>query len=144
VDERHSVELQAEVHARPEDVWPLLSTAEGLGRWLDGAEFPAAVGGPIRLRMRDAVAVGSLLALDPPQHVSLTFDWDGEPIGRPTVLALDAIDHGESTHLTLRHVGLPGGRQRQLHEALWRHWFERLVRLAGQSGAGYREAALRS
>jgi len=148
VDERHSVELQAEVRAIRADVWPLLSTVGGLTRWLDGAEFRADVGGPIRLRMRDALAVGTLLAFDPPQHVSFTFDWDAEPIGQPTVVALDAIDHGDSTHLTLRHVGLPGGRQRNLHEALWRYWFERLVRAAGQPGgqpgAGYRETAERS
>jgi uncharacterized protein YndB with AHSA1/START domain len=144
VDERHSVELQVEVRALRADVWPLLSTADGLSRWLDGADFPAGVGGPIQLRMRDARALGTLLAFDPPQHVSFSFDWDGDPIGQPTVVALDAIDHGNSTHLTIRHVGLPGGRQRELHAELWRYWFQRLVRVAGQPGAGYREAAARS
>ncbi|MGO9178502.1 MAG: hypothetical protein ACLQHS_04380 [Candidatus Limnocylindrales bacterium] len=47
MDERHSVELQAEVRALRADVWPLLSTADSLSRWLDGADFPAGVGGPI-------------------------------------------------------------------------------------------------
>ncbi len=143
MDERRSVELQAEVHASRDVVWPLLSTAVGLGRWLDAAEFPSDVGGAIRLRMRDAVAVGSLLAIDPPQHVSFTFDWEGDPIGRPTVVALDAIDHGEATHLTLRHVGLPAGGQLELHAALWRHWFGRLV-VAAQRDSAYGAAALRS
>jgi len=143
MDERHSVELQAEVHAPRDMVWPLLSTADGLARWLDAAGFPSEVGGAVRLRMREAVAVGSLLAIDPPQHVSFTFDWEGDPIGRPTVVALDAIDHGDATHLTLRHVGLPAGRQLELHAALWRHWFERLI-VAAQPGSPYGATALRS
>ncbi|MGO9178503.1 MAG: SRPBCC domain-containing protein [Candidatus Limnocylindrales bacterium] len=94
--------------------------------------------------MRDARVLGTLLAFNPPQHVSFSFDWDGDPIGQPTVVALDTIDHGNSTHLTIRHVGLPGGRQRELHVELWRYRFQRLVRVAGQPGAGYREAAARS
>ncbi len=130
MDQRHSVELQEEVRAPRAAVWPLLSSAEGLARWLDGAEFEPRVGAPIRLRLHDATAVGTVLAVDPPQHLSFTFDWEDDPLGRATVVALDAIDHGAATHLTLRHVGLPGGRQRELHEVLWRHWFARLVRAA--------------
>jgi uncharacterized protein YndB with AHSA1/START domain len=130
MDAHHSVELQAEVHAARDVVWPLLSTPEGLRRWLDGAEFEARVGAPVRLRFANATATGTVLAVDPPQHVSFSFDWADEPLGRPTVVALDAIDHGEGTHLTLRHVGLPGGRQRERHAALWQHWFSRLAREA--------------
>ncbi len=135
VDERHAVELQVEVQVPRERVWPLLSTSAGMARWLDGAELTADVGAPIRLLLRDATALGTVLAVDPPQHVSFTFDWEGAPIGRPTVVALDAIDHGRATHLTLRHVGLPAGRQRELHEALWRYWFARLVRQATTEAA---------
>lgn len=142
MDHRHSVELQQEVRAPRSAVWPLIATSDGLARWLDGADFEPRAGVPVRLRMRDATAAGVVLAVDPPQHVSFTFDWEGDPIGSPTVLAFDAIDHGDATHLTLRHVGLPGGRQRELHEALWRHWFGRLVRAA--SAAGERAASARA
>jgi uncharacterized protein YndB with AHSA1/START domain len=135
VDRRHSVELQQEVHAHRSDVWPLIATAEGLASWTDGATMEPSVGAPVRLQLRDATAVGAVLAVDPPQHLSFTFDWEGDPIGSQTVVALDAIDHGDGTHLTLRHVGLPGGRQRDLHEALWRYWFGRLVRAASSAGA---------
>ncbi len=132
MDHRYAVEMQGEVHAPREAVWPLLSSAEGLARWLDGAEFQATVGAAVRLRMADATAVGTVLAVDPPQHVSFTLDWEGDPLGRPSVVALDAIDHGGLTHVTLRHVGLPGGRRHELHEALWRHWFPRLLRAAAE------------
>ena len=134
MDQHHSVELQGEVRAHRDAIWPLLSTRDGLARWLDGAEFEARVGAPIRLRLADATAVGAVLAVDPPQHVSFTFDWEDAPLGQPTVVALDAIDHGEATHVTLRHVGLPGGRQQELHEALWLHWFSRLLRVSAETG----------
>jgi hypothetical protein len=62
-----------------------------------------------------------------------SFDWEDEPLGAHTVVAIDAIDHGDRTHVTLRHVGLPDRAQRDLHEALWRHWFGRLRRAAGDA-----------
>ncbi len=141
MDERHSVQLQAEVHAPRDVVWPLLSTPDGLGRWLEPAEIPAAVGGRVRIEFVPAAATGTLLAVDSPQHVSFTFDWDGAPIGQPTVVAFDAIDHGAATHLTLRHVGLPGGAVRDRHDALWRERFGRLVRVAEEAARERRVAS---
>ena len=119
------VELQTEVDAPRVDVYPLLATAEGLGRWLDEAELEPRVGAGVRLRMLDAVAVGEVLAVDEPQHISFTFDWVDEPLRVATVVAFDAIDHGARTHVTLRHVGLPTARQVELHEQMWRHWLAR-------------------
>lgn len=119
------VELQAEVAAPRDEVFRLLATGEGLATWLDEAELEAAVGTACRFRLRDAVAVGTVVALDPPQHVSFTWDWEDEPLGATTVVALDAIDHGARTHVTLRHVGFRSREQLELHEALWRHWFAR-------------------
>lgn len=123
------VELQAELDIRREQLFPLLASAEGLARWLDAAELEAKVGGEVRVRMHDAEAVGKVLSLQPPQHISFTWDWTDEPLGALSVVAFDAIDHGARTHLTIRHVGLPE-RQVELHEGLWRHWLERLVEAA--------------
>jgi uncharacterized protein YndB with AHSA1/START domain len=127
------VELQAEVDARREHVYPLLATAEGLARWLDAVELEEKVGGRIRVRMHDSEASGKVLSLQPPQHISFTWDWVDEPLGVLSVVAFDAIDHGARTHLTIRHVGLPA-RQIELHEGLWRHWLERLVAAAHAAG----------
>ena len=126
MDPRRSVELQAELRLPRAAVYPLFATQDGLARWCDEATFAPDVGAPVRLRLGDAVAVGTVLAVDPPQHVSFSLDWEGEPLGAPSVVALDAIDHGERTHLTLRHVGLPAGRRRQDADEIWRRWFERL------------------
>jgi uncharacterized protein YndB with AHSA1/START domain len=121
------VELQAEVDVPRAGVFELLATAQGLARWFDAADLQPHVGGAITLRLRDAVAAGKVLALDPPQHISFTWDWPAAPLGRPTVVAFDAIDHGPAlTHVTVRHVGLPPGEQLELHREMWRYWLKRL------------------
>jgi len=126
------VELQRELDAARVDVFRLVATADGLRSWLDDAELEPRVGGVIRLQLRDGHAAGKVLSLAEPQHISFTFDWLDEPLGAATVVAFDAIDHGARTHFTLRHVGLPGRRQVELHEAMWRHWLERLVAVASR------------
>ena len=124
------VELQAEIDASREVVFKLVATADGLRRWLDEADFEPRVGGAVRLRLRDAMVAGRVLALAPPQHVSFSWDYPDEPLGAPSVVAFDAIEHGHRTHLTVRHVGFANVRSRDLHDALWRFWFPRLVRAA--------------
>lgn len=121
------VELQAEVDGRREELFELVASAEGLGRWLDDANVIAKVDGAIRLKLLSAWAVGHVLAIDPPQHISWTWDWEAKPLGTTTVVAFDLIDHGKRTHLTLRHVGFRSRDQLELHDALWRYWFGRLV-----------------
>ena len=64
------VELQAEVDGRRVDLFALVSTADGLRRWLDDADFEATVGSPCRFVLGDAVAVGKVLAVSAPQHDS--------------------------------------------------------------------------
>lgn len=124
------VELQRELDAGRADVFRLVATTAGLRSWLDDGELDPRVGGLLRLRLRDATAAGKVLSLAAPQHISFTFDWTDEPLGQLSVVAFDAIDHGARTHFTLRHVGLPDRRQVELHEAMWRHWLDRLVAVA--------------
>ena len=121
------VELQLEVDAPRAAVFELMASADGLRQWMDDAELEPRVAAPVRLRLRDATAVGQVLAVDPPQHISFSWDWSDEPLGRASVVAFDAIDHGARTHVTLRHVGLPSRRQVELHAALWRHWLARFA-----------------
>jgi uncharacterized protein YndB with AHSA1/START domain len=119
------VELQTEVRAPREKVFALLATADGLRRWVDAAELDARVGGEVRIRLRDAQAVGQVLAYDPPQHISFTWDWPAAPLSTTSVVAFDAIDHGVRTHVTIRHVGLPTPEQVALHTEMWRYWLHR-------------------
>jgi uncharacterized protein YndB with AHSA1/START domain len=129
------VELQAEVPGRRADLFALVATPEGLSRWLDEAEMAPLVGAAVRLRLRDATAVGKVVALSPPQHLSLSWEWLGARSGAG-VVAFDLIDHGTRTHLTLRHVGLRTAAEAELHAEVWRHWFARLVAAATELGQG--------
>ena len=126
MDDRR-VELQAEIDGHRADLFPLVASSAGLRRWLDDAELEPRPGARVRLQLRDAVAIGTVLAVDAPQHLSIAWDWDGEPLGCPSVVAFDLIDHGSRTHLTLRHIGFPGRVSTELHAALWRYWFPRLI-----------------
>jgi uncharacterized protein YndB with AHSA1/START domain len=125
------VELQLEVDAPRETVFELFASAEGMGSWLDAAELEPRVGGAVRVRMRDATATGSVLALDAPQHISFTWEWAGQRWPAPSVVAFDAIDHGARTHVTLRHVGLPSAAEVELHAELWRYWLARFEAAVG-------------
>ena len=124
------VELQVEIDAPREVVFALVATSEGLARWLDAGSIEPRPGGAVRLRLLDAEVAGKVVALDPPQHLSFSWDYPSEPLAAPSVVAFDAISHGHRTHLTLRHVGLAGRRSREDHEALWRYWFPRLIEAA--------------
>jgi len=124
------VELQVEVDAPRAAVYPLFATAEGLATWLDSAELEARVGGAVRLRLLDAEATGEVLAINEPQHISFTWQWLGQPLRVPSVVAFDAIDHGDRTHVTLRHVGLSTRAEVELHEEVWRHWLARFAAAA--------------
>lgn len=119
------VELQLEVDAPRNAVYELFATEAGLRRWLDAAELEPRVGGALNVRLRDASATGKVLALDPPQHASFTWEWAGGADAPLTVVAFDAIDHGARTHVTLRHVGLRTRAESDLHNELWRYWLER-------------------
>ncbi|CAN5820904.1 hypothetical protein BH23CHL8_BH23CHL8_17330 [soil metagenome] len=129
---RSRVELQAEVDGRREALFELVSTSTGLRRWLDDADVQPARGSACRFRLAGGVAVGRVLAVAAPQHVSYSWDWEAEPLAEPSVVAFDLIDHGRRTHFTLRHVGFHDEAQLQLHEALWRHWFGRLLEAAAR------------
>jgi len=127
------VEQQAELPIARERFFDLVATAGGLGRWVDEAELAgdrAAVGARVRLRLRDAVIEGKVVAVDAPQHVSFSWDYPDAPLAAPTVVAFDAIDHGDRSHVTIRHVGFRSRRQVDLHDALWRYWFGRLGAVA--------------
>lgn len=128
------VELQTEVDAARELVFPLLASADGLAKWLDEASIEPRFGGPVRLRLRDAVAVGKVLSISPIQHISFSWDWEAQPLGQLSVVAFDAIDHGARTHVTIRHVGLPTRAQVELHEEMWRYWLTRFEAAARNLG----------
>lgn len=127
------VEMQLEVDAPRERVFPLFASAAGLARWLDAAELEPRVGGAIHVRLRDGEATGEVLAISEPQHISFTWQWTAQPARVASVVAFDAIAHGKRTHVTLRHVGLGSAAAVELHQEVWRFWLARFAQVAAQS-----------
>ncbi len=108
---RLRVELQAEVDGRRDALFPLVSTADGLRRWMDDATLDPRVGGGFRFRLLDAVAVGRVQALDPVQHIGYCLGLGrGSHWAIATTVAFDLIAHGSRTHLTVAPRGLPDCR----------------------------------
>jgi uncharacterized protein YndB with AHSA1/START domain len=105
----------------------MVATRDGLAAWIDDVEFEPKVGARVRFRLLDASAHGEVLSVQPPQHISWSWDWGDEPMGTHSVVAFDLVDHGRRTHITVRQVGFRDRQQQELHEALWRHWFARLL-----------------
>jgi len=83
--------------ARPDDVWDALTNPERLPRWF------APVGGDLHLGGRYAIegnASGTITACEPPRHLALTWEFDGDVSWVEVTLAAD----GDDTTLRLTHV----------------------------------------
>ena len=89
------VELQREIDADRVAVFALVSTSAGLRQWLDGADIEPRIGGLVRLRLRESEAMGKILALDAPQHISFTWQWVDEGVASG-VVAFDPSTTGRA------------------------------------------------
>ena len=110
------VELQAEIDAPREVVFALVSTGDGLARWLDSASIEERAGGAVRLRLLDAEVAGKVVALDAPQHISFTWDYPAEPLASPSVDdQLIAIGLGRDRQERVELGGFTAGNDQRSH-----------------------------
>jgi uncharacterized protein YndB with AHSA1/START domain len=80
--------------AAPDEVWDALTTAERIDRWLMPVSGDLRLGGRFRL---EGNASGEILACDPPERLSVTWEYDGlswvdarlTPTGGDTLLTLE-------------------------------------------------------
>lgn len=93
-------------------VWELLTTADGLVRWV-GPEAVAEPrpGGDLRwVHPNGATVVGRFVELDPPRRLVFTYGWEDGRMGVPpgsTTVEIDLTEAGGVTTLRLVHRGLP-------------------------------------
>jgi uncharacterized protein YndB with AHSA1/START domain len=99
--------------AAPADVvWPHLTTADGLVRWVgpDATADPVP-GGDLRWTHPDgATVVGQFLELVPHRRVVFSYGWEDGRMGVPpgsTRVEIDLVEHDGVTTLRLVHHGLP-------------------------------------
>jgi uncharacterized protein YndB with AHSA1/START domain len=102
--------LRAPLARAAADVWPLLSTAEGLEKWLAGAQqFEPVAGGAFRFLSRfkgaDVIEEGRVVAIEPERLVALDWEWMGQEWGAPTRVELRLEPDSTGTALVLSHSG---------------------------------------
>jgi uncharacterized protein YndB with AHSA1/START domain len=100
------------IRASPEAVWPLLTTAEGLVRWVgpDAAADPVPDGELRWTHPNGATVIGRFLELIPHRRVVFTYGWEDERYGvgpGATTVEIDLVERDGATVLRLLHRGLP-------------------------------------
>jgi len=95
---------------KAEDVWPLLSTAQGLGKWLAGVErFDGVAGGAFRFvsRMQERVGVaqGTIDTVVPERQIVMSWEREGEQWGGRTKVEFSLVADPTGTALLILHSG---------------------------------------
>jgi uncharacterized protein YndB with AHSA1/START domain len=132
--------LRAPLARTAADVWPLLSTAEGLEKWLAGAEhFEPVPGGAFRFISRfkgaEIVEEGRVVAIEPERLVALDWEWIGQGWEAPTRVELRLEPDPSGAALVLAHSGFGAlGPERRLdarrnYASAWRDVLYDLRRL---------------
>lgn len=106
IDGHPAVEFERILEAAVDVVWALLTTPEGLGRWLAPAQVDLRFGGAVDIDFGEGeVTGGEILELEP--GVALEYRWrfTGEP-DSIVRFELEVIDP-ETTRLRLQHRLLP-------------------------------------
>ncbi|MEX0786335.1 MAG: SRPBCC domain-containing protein [Dehalococcoidia bacterium] len=129
-----TLELEARVAARPETIFPFLSSASGMRRWFGkSVELEPTPGGKLRVDIngRD-IAAGEVVEIVPNERVVFTFGWEGDnhpvPAGS-TRVEISLTQDGDATIVRLRHSGLTA-EQAASHKEGWDHYLPRLTGLA--------------
>jgi uncharacterized protein YndB with AHSA1/START domain len=100
------------IEAPAATVWELLTTAEGLVRWV-GPEATAVAepGGALRWIHPDgATVVGRFVELEPPRRLVFTYGWEDGRMGvapGSTTVVIELTEREGVTTLRLEHHGLP-------------------------------------
>jgi len=128
------VQIEVRIAARPETVFALISSAEGIQKWMGrSVVFGAAAGGAFRcdINGRD-IASGRVLEVTPPSRVRFSWGWEGA--GHPippgsSVVEITLSADGAGTLLRLTHSDLPAGGAGE-HVEGWKHYTSRLATIA--------------
>jgi uncharacterized protein YndB with AHSA1/START domain len=116
-------------------VWELLTTAEGLVRWV-GPEATAepVPGGAVRWVHPDgSTVVGRFLELVPHRRLVFTYGWEDGRMGVPpesTTVEIELSEEDGETTLRLVHRGLPPEAV-EPHVHGWRYFLGELRAAAG-------------
>ncbi|WP_151084563.1 TIGR03086 family metal-binding protein [Nocardioides cynanchi] len=128
----------------PDEAFALVTDPERLRRW-------TAVAATVELRAGGAwswtvtpghVAAGRVREVEPGRRLVLGWGWDGDDSLPPDASTVTVVIEpvGDGSRVTLTHEGLVGA-QLDGHAEGWKHYLERLERLAVEGDAGADEWA---
>jgi uncharacterized protein YndB with AHSA1/START domain len=126
------------IDASPADVFPYLTDAALLTRWMgEYADLDAREGGAYHVDITGVPIRGWFVEVDPPRR--LVFSWgvagnDAFPPASTTV-EITLTAEGPATVLELVHRDLPADELPK-HDVGWNHFLERLVLAAGGEDPG--------
>lgn len=145
--DRLPIVLRAPLAREASDIWPLLSTASGLAKWLASAErFDPAPGGAFRFVSRfkgtEIVEEGRVEALEPERLIALSWEWMGQGWQAPTRVELRLEPDPTGTALVIHHSGFEALEPEQRlaarvnYAAAWRDVMDDLKRLVAPGPTG--------
>jgi uncharacterized protein YndB with AHSA1/START domain len=125
------------IQAAPERVYGFFTDPALWSRWQGtSAIVDAQPGGILQVAMGPAasgLAEGHFVELEPFERIVFTWGWASSPLSTlppgSTVVTVHLRPDGDGTLVTLTHDSLPD-RERELHEAGWSLYLNRLVIVA--------------
>jgi uncharacterized protein YndB with AHSA1/START domain len=131
------------IRAAPERVYGFFTDPSLWARWQGtAANVDARPGGLLQVVMGldgSGLAEGRFIELDPFVRVVFSWGWARSPLSAlppgSTVVTVHLRPDGDGTLLTLTHDSLPD-RERELHEAGWGMYLDRLVTVAAGGDPG--------
>ena len=128
----------------PDDAFALITEPERLRRWQTvSAVVDLRAGGEYRWTVTPGhVAAGTYREVEPGRRIVFGWGWEGnddlKPDASTVTVTVEPADGG--SRVTLVHEGLTD-EQAAMHAEGWKHYFERLERLATTGDAGQDEWA---
>jgi uncharacterized protein YndB with AHSA1/START domain len=136
-----TVRTETHVAAPAATVFAFLIDPDKLLRWMgNGATMEAHPGGLYLLEKVAGrnTARGTFKEVVPVHRLAYTFGWDENPDVPPdsSLVEIDLIEENGGTLVRMTHSGLPTEEDRANHEKGWRHYFERLGKVAAGGTVG--------
>jgi uncharacterized protein YndB with AHSA1/START domain len=129
------VEVERQIAATPETVFSYLTDPAKFVAWMGSrAELDPRPGGRFRIEVgADNAAAGEYMEVDPPHRLVFSWGWEGSEAVPPgsTTVEITVAPAGSGSLLRLRHLGLPTTGQRDLHQAGWTLYTDRLTGIFG-------------
>jgi uncharacterized protein YndB with AHSA1/START domain len=121
--------VSVRIDAAPTEVFPYLTDAELIVRWMgDWAELDATPGGKFVVDINGVPIRGEYVIVEPPHRLVLTWGAAGSDVLPPGSSTVEILLHpdGDGTLLELVHRDLPAD-ELPAHGTGWAHFLERLA-----------------